>query len=1707
MSDEVSNFLRSVEQLKDRRLEEDEARSRELEERILQDKRERQARRAERARSISPQKSSPANTPPPPSSHHRYNSSQTSDVLKLSSSPPVLGSPRSPTFRSSQLQQQNNGNGVSASSAALASALDSSSSDSFGHSSPSNFVTSSSPTKENESPFDADAKTPTSSSSATLAGSSLARTPTLSWQQRRPPSSSGGPAGGPDRSSRSRPLSIVAAENAAARSSISSLANTTDKTSPLSPEPKVVDTNAGGSDAPISRDQIAQALGAKDPSWFRQTADRGANSAAYRRSQVEDEDRQDLHAASARLPGLSRGPSAEPEYTSSRSGFSPPPPAHSSSSALSPSLQASIARKTSPSLPLTPTQKLDPPREPRESSVISPRDSLVSPRDSSIISPRDSIVSPPSGRTSPIRPLSPTKGAGGFVQSAMMKRSDSVKRWSVTSPPGLARADSIARSAALDGPRRSATSAAQSATKPTSRPTSSHEGRESANNSRPSTPTRLQTTFPAEEPATKEAAEAEEEKKVTPPSSPSKTMDPRRWSPTKTSSWLDAALNKPESPKPKMAPLNNQPAWMVELNKAKQQKATNPGEATPTPPPVARKHEVKTGGLLRSGPMGTAVPNAKPTPAAAAPLTGRSGLGISMHTPSSSISSVSAATSKPALPKETTPPPKGGDPRAALKPRQPLPSEKKDASGSGNELQSIVGGLRRTKTQNYVAPDVLKDNITRGKSALNVTGGPKPREKKDELKDAIMQKKAEFNQAKSEGRGIATNAHAKDKEAPVPEGVAKRLVLNKTGGSQTSNGSLAPYRRDSSPSKAMAEAAARSIRENDRENNTASNTASETPASFSRSSTASSLLGSSTTEVPETTSTPSRTEPEPVSSPPVKNFGSIGRAGPRIGGLGSPGGGGAGGGAGGGSVLANRFNPALAGLLARGPPAMSSGNSSPSGDSAAASPISGGRVSSPAASSSAATEPPPGPGPQLTHMTKNRARGPRRKAPSNLQQSSTPSQAVEEAPAKPTTPKKVPPPTTPKKADIVVPQVISLADSSSNSGKKVAPEPAQKPASVRGSPVISLVDSSKTKSLTYEDSPTPSKTANVISLVDSSRKSSNLGPSYGTPTRTNNIHEQVASVARNGSSQPFKPAVAVKPSFEKKPVEEPAPAPAPVSQPSSPKKIDVKRMSKFLEQSANQPPVVSQPVEVPRPLSPSKTGGARPLPTPRPLSPQKTGGSARPLPVAPVSPKKNEWQPSNASSPATGGLVSPPSASSGTFRRSKVFGGDTPVLAAASPQQSPRTPSSSMRLEPQGSAPASPALPSPMRSPTKQAQEVTAVLNDFFGPDRPSRNYRVDTADILASRPQTDVKIKTLSAQLYRVSSDGKKQPVPAHYERVLFEREMYLCPHTFTNDAGWKATEVYFWVGDDVPEAMVQDVQVFLSREARAVGGQLVQLQQGKETAKFLLALGGIVTIRRGSSNTYDSLAPSMFCGRQYLGQIAFDEVDFEPASLCSGFPYLITKQGKCYLWKGKGSNVDELSCARLIGMDLALMGELAEIEDGKESANFWALFQGQGRSGGKPGSADHWRLKPKYDRYARRLFMATEGAKQITETHPFNQRDLAADGIFVLDAFFEMYIIVGRQSQTQYSAFRNALDFAQEYAILAAGMEDRPFVPITTVVLEGIPRDLKSVFRKWSDDLSPTRMAATSTPGVTSPSASIKRGRSLRIVPLTVALQAVAE
>jgi hypothetical protein len=330
-------------------------------------------RTLERARSISPTKSSPANTP----TSSRVSESQ-AKAISQSLSPTIgaTGAPEPPRELASD-NAMDRSTGVSTS-----------------------------PTKENSSPFDSgritsDMDLKYSVGSKTSPSNAMpSRNSPLSWQRR--------PASQASEHPRSRPLSMVATENAA-------------RSPRDTPEP------ASATEATFSRGQIVQNLASKDPAWFRQTADRGLNSPAYRKNQVEDEDRLDHGSSSAKvqMPGMLREGSmgqTSPEESSSRS--SSPTRRNTESRAT----YQSSSGLGSP-MPLTSAQKLDPPNESRPDA-------------------RSLAMSPSQGRISPERlerPASPTKGMGGFVQSAMMKRSDSVnKRWSVQSPPGLSRGNSMA---------------------------------------------------------------------------------------------------------------------------------------------------------------------------------------------------------------------------------------------------------------------------------------------------------------------------------------------------------------------------------------------------------------------------------------------------------------------------------------------------------------------------------------------------------------------------------------------------------------------------------------------------------------------------------------------------------------------------------------------------------------------------------------------------------------------------------------------------------------------------------------------------------------------------------------------------------------------------------------------------------------------------------------------------------------------------------------------------------------------------------------------------------------------------------------------------------------------------------------------------------------------------------------------------------------
>jgi hypothetical protein len=1405
---------------------------------------------SERARSISPIKSSPANTP---------TTSRT--PAAESGAPYQAASPTIDAERSSQVRRDMDLDDVK---------------------NRSSFSTP--PTKK--MPFDSvrdgGASLALKRVSPTRASPSSAmpsRSSTLSWQ-RRPDSQSS------DHSS--RPLSMVAVEKAAQSPRMT-----------VTPELSM----PSSTEQSLSREQIAQSLASKDPSWFRQTADRGLTSSAYRRNQVEDENRSDHSSNSTRvqMPGMSRegnGPDTLLSDSVDRSNSTSRSTVTYGGGSRSPH---TISTGLGSPVPRTVEQKFDPP------SVESKFET------------RGLAMSPSQGRISPERldrPTSPTKGMGGFVQSAMMKRSDSVnKRWSVQSPPGLSRGNSVAsnrKSHDLSTPlalgnivnssvSRPSSLSRENSPRPSSRPTSSQSNititkevqrsgtsiamKSSANLPmsndgfvKPSLPVLESVPF-SDGRHERGVGNIYPANEATPPSSPSKTIDTRRWSPTK-SSWLESVLNKPDSPKPKAAP-PPQPAWMSEISKTKQRGSVDLTRTSIVNP----KHEVNIGGLMRSPPLGglakpISIGGLSASFSSGANLKGRSESISSQASKKSLSGAEGSGVTSPApiqmnkisptngIAKLSTPP---KDFRVNLKPRQPAADDGKDEP----EFKNVFGQLRRAKTQNYVAPDELKDNISRGKAALNITGGPKKTERKDEFKDAILKKKEDFRKAQQEGKGVARSAGGGNQESALPEALAKRKALGKLDSTEieasikaTSNPAL-PTKENSAPGRLQ--------------------------------------------------------KKEPI-----------------------------------GGKLVGRLNPALADLLTRGPPSAASDTSRPVDNA-----YSHGTTST---STSTTHQETPETVPQLIHMTKRRARGPRRKVPSTTSTVMAPE-------GKSTTES--------HSLSPVMPDVSGLINTPNSTGSTLNTSFQADGEDLASKSTSAQKLDLERRSQFLQEAPNANNKGEPLLHPPKhlSLSKQAIAPITHAKVSDNKLEAKSGLAARNKPSTPVKsPSLSSKTNVRS----------------SSSEQEELFETRKLLPRSG--PPDTSDSVE----LQPTCAVALQPRSSEFRVEGSRSG-SAKEGHESSGSVKNvaASWDRSSSSHqiiarPRTRSPIRLPTVDdekAAMVGAGLIPSSPTKVKPAIGLGLQIATDSRSVRplptLPPKGLLspthiaglipPASP-LKSNL-SPGPQTSEASRLLSEFFGqysiPDsRP--DFHADTASILSARPNQDTETKTLRSIVYQFSVDGKKQLVPTHQERLLFEANMYICIHAFVDKASKKVTEIYFWVGDEVPSSKVAAADIFAQREAQSAGGKLVKIAQGKETPEFFQALGGIIIIRRGSSNKYDSLAPCLLCIRKSFGQIAFDEVDYAPSSLCSGFPYLIlTQSGKSYLWKGKGSSIDELSCARLIGMDFGLTGEIEEVEDGNEPASFLQTF---GSGTAIPKSADHWRMKPNYNKYCGRLFCANSVEPQVS-------------------------------------------------------------------------------------------------------------------------------
>lgn len=324
------------------------------------------------------------------------------------------------------------------------------------------------------------------------------------------------------------------------------------------------------------------------------------------------------------------------------------------------------------------------------------------------------------------------------------------------------------------------------------------------------------------------------------PSEPTKTADQRRWSPTK-SSWLESALTKQpasvKSPPPVFSP--QQPKWMIDRDKAK---AEGGGAGIRSPSPH-KEVQVK-GGLMKAPTIAPAgvpmaavtsppIPVAKPKieskalvdEKAKGVVGGKEGEKSEEKSDVKSVTSrntstASSSSTKPISPRSpnpitskskpsptTTKPTPKSPPALNTTPKSP-PSKPANPSGTTDAPRSRTlskptlppakpptssstdpppflaarSNLRSAKTKNYVAPDTLKDNITRGKAELAKTDGPRKYVKVDEFKESILEKKDSMKKDREVGNRVGDRVERAEKpEEKLVEGLAAKQRLNSTG--------------------------------------------------------------------------------------------------------------------------------------------------------------------------------------------------------------------------------------------------------------------------------------------------------------------------------------------------------------------------------------------------------------------------------------------------------------------------------------------------------------------------------------------------------------------------------------------------------------------------------------------------------------------------------------------------------------------------------------------------------------------------------------------------------------------------------------------------------------------------------------------------------------------------------------------------------------
>ncbi|KAG8432266.1 hypothetical protein GDO86_016781 [Hymenochirus boettgeri] len=315
-------------------------------------------------------------------------------------------------------------------------------------------------------------------------------------------------------------------------------------------------------------------------------------------------------------------------------------------------------------------------------------------------------------------------------------------------------------------------------------------------------------------------------------------------------------------------------------------------------------------------------------------------------------------------------------------------------------------------------------------------------------------------------------------------------------------------------------------------------------------------------------------------------------------------------------------------------------------------------------------------------------------------------------------------------------------------------------------------------------------------------------------------------------------------------------------------------------------------------------------------------------------------------------------------------------------------------------------------------------------------------------------------AEVWRIEN-MERVPVDKSYLGHFYGGDCYLILYKYLVNNKYHYI-IYMWQGrhasqDEITASAYQ--AVILDQEYNDQPVQ-VRVTMGKEPSHLMAIFKGKMVVYEGGTSRADSTEiPSEVRLFQVHGTNEYNtkafEVPVRSSSLNSNDVFVLKTKGTCYLWCGKGCSGDERAMAKNVA-DIISRGEKVVIAEGQEPSEFWLAL------GGKCQYANSKRMQEETPDISPRLFECSNktGTFRATEITDFNQDDLDEEDIFLLDAWDQVFLWIGKNANE--TEKKEAAFTAQEYLKTHPGCRDIN-TPIIVIKQEHEPPTFTGWFLAW--------------------------------------------